>query len=269
MYRSRTARLNPNTELEIAVVILIILCGVYVAYDWLAEPSGGQPFGHWLGIVGTLLMIMTETLYSLRKRTRLLNRYGPVRNWLAFHIITGLVGPFLVTMHTGLQFRGLAGVTFGLTVIVVASGFFGRYLYTALNRAAGGAASNQEQTANELAQTRQALEEFEAEKPQQARQVAQTLDSRYGPGRLARWRYRRRLHSELRRLEGVGQAYRQQIANLETRLQRIERRGVRIDRTRQLFQIWHTVHIPLGLALFVAVAIHIVAALFFRAGVLR
>lgn len=269
MYPSKTTRLNPNTELEIAVVILIILCGVYVAYDWLAEPGGGQPFGHWLGIVGTLLMIMTETLYSLRKRTRLLNRYGPVRNWLSFHIITGLVGPFLVTMHTGLQFRGLAGVTFGLTVIVVASGFFGRYLYTALNRAASGSASNREQTAEELVRVQQALDAFEVEKPRQARQLAQILDNRYGSGRLARWRYQRHLQSELRRLENTGQAYRQQIADLEVRTRRIGRRGARIDRTRRLFQIWHMVHIPLGLTLFVAVAIHIVAALFFRAGILH
>ena len=41
-------------------------------------------------------------------------------------------------MHTGLQFRGLAGFTMLLTVLVVASGFVGRYLYSGLQRARQG-----------------------------------------------------------------------------------------------------------------------------------
>ena len=267
MFRPNLIRLNPRLELEIAGFILIILCAVYVAYDWLAEPAGGQPFGHWLGIVGTLLMVMTETLYSLRKRTRLLNRWGPVRNWLSFHIVTGLVGPFLVTMHTGLQFRGLAGVTFGLTAVVVASGFIGRYLYTALNRAIGGSAINQEQALRNQQALQAELDRFEEDKPRRISALTQTLDSRYGPGRLARWRYRWQLRRGLRGLEKTALDYRRQIADLHALGRRFERRGQRIDRTRRLFQIWHMLHIPLGLALFVSVAIHIVAALFFRAGI--
>ena len=60
-------------ELELSFFVVIILSGVYIAYELMAEPRGGHPFGHWLGIIGTLLMVMTEILYSLRKRTRLLN----------------------------------------------------------------------------------------------------------------------------------------------------------------------------------------------------
>ena len=164
---------SQSRELEYAFFVIIILSGVYVAYEILAEPRGGHPFGHWLGILGVLLMLMTETLYSLRKRTRLFSRTGPVRVWLSFHIFTGLVGPFLVLMHTGLQFRGLAGVTMGLTVVVVLSGFIGRYLYT------------------------------------------------------------------------------------------------RQETMRRWFRLWHTIHIPLGLTLFTALAIHIVATIYFRAGIFK
>lgn len=130
-------RRQGGAELEIAAAIILVLAAVYVGYAVLSEPSGGHPFGHWLGIIGTLLMIVTETMYSVRKRTRLLNRFGPVRHWLSFHVVTGLVGPFLVLMHTGLEFRGLAGVTFALTVLVVLSGFIGRYLYARLRTQPG------------------------------------------------------------------------------------------------------------------------------------
>jgi hypothetical protein len=158
-------------ELEYSFFVIIILSGVYIAYEMTADPRGGHPFGHWLGIVGTLMMVMTETLYSLRKRTRLFNRAGPVRVWLSFPIFTGLVWPFLVLMHTGLAFGGLAGVTLGLTAVVVLSGFIGRYLYT------------------------------------------------------------------------------------------------RQETLRRWFRLWHTVHIPIGLTLFISMTIHILATIYFRAGV--
>lgn len=98
-------------ELELSLFCIFVLSGVYIAYELLAEPGGGHPFCHTLGIIGTLLMLMTETLYSIRKRTSWLNWAGPVRYWLSFHIFTGIVGPFMVLMHTGLAFRGLAGVS--------------------------------------------------------------------------------------------------------------------------------------------------------------
>jgi hypothetical protein len=120
---------HASNELTYSLFVIIVLTGVYVAYDLLAEPRGGHPFGHWLGAIGATLMLMTEVLYSVRKRTNWLNGAGPVRNWLSFHIFTGLVGPFLVLMHTGLVFRGIAGITALLTLIVVASGFVGRYVY--------------------------------------------------------------------------------------------------------------------------------------------
>jgi hypothetical protein len=55
-------------------------------------------------------MVMTELLHSLRKRTNMMNWAGPVRYWLTFHILTGIVGPAMVLMHTGMAFRGLAGI---------------------------------------------------------------------------------------------------------------------------------------------------------------
>ncbi len=120
---------HQSSELVYSAAALIVLAGVYVAYSLLATPSGGHPFGHWLGIIGTGLMLATEFLYSVRKRTQWLNWAGPVRHWLSFHIFTGLVGPAMALMHTGLQFRGFAGIVTLLTLVVVLSGFVGRYFY--------------------------------------------------------------------------------------------------------------------------------------------
>lgn len=49
-------------ELELSLFMVFVLTGVYIAYELLSEPRGGHPFGHALGIVGALLMLMTEIL---------------------------------------------------------------------------------------------------------------------------------------------------------------------------------------------------------------
>jgi hypothetical protein len=263
-------------ELELSFVVIIVLSSVYVAYEILAEPAGGHPFGHWLGIVGTVLMVMTETLYSLRKRTNLLNWAGPVRIWLSFHVFTGLVGPFLVLMHTGLAFRGLAGVSFVLTVIVVASGFLGRYLYTAIPRRLSGAASTHREIAEEARQLRASIEQFQQEKPSRVQAAIASLEepmrqTSASRALLGRWyyqrRYRRQVRGALRRLEGLEEGQRSELRELLERQEALARQMATLDAARQYMRLWHMAHIPLGLTLFFSVAVHIVATLYFRAGI--
>lgn len=262
-------------ELELSFFVVIVLSGVYIAYELLSEPRGGHPFGHWLGIIGTLLMVMTEILYSLRKRTRLLNWGGPVRYWLSFHIFTGIVGPFMVLMHTGLQFRGLAGLTFVLTAVVAGSGFVGRYLYTALPRSLTGVVASRSQIEAEARQLATAVAQFQAQKSQHAQQIISQLSQRHTKrnafltvfGRsFYQWRYRRKLDRALRRLDEIEESQRRQLSELLARQRELARQVEMLEAARRLLRYWHILHVPIGLTLFFSVIIHIVATFYFRAG---
>lgn len=118
----------------IAAVTVLYL--VLVRFAGLDERSSGL-LGHGIGILGFILMLMTETLYSLRKRSRRA-RWGRTASWLRFHIVTGLVGPYMVLLHAAWRYSGLAGLVMLMTVIVVFSGFVGRYIYTRVPRNADG-----------------------------------------------------------------------------------------------------------------------------------
>lgn len=274
-YRLASGGSNKPFELELSFFVVIVLSGVYIAYELTAEPSGGHPFGHWLGIVGTLLMVMTEILYSLRKRTRLLNWGGPVRYWLSFHIFTGIVGPFMVLMHTGLQFRGLAGVTFVLTVIVAGSGFIGRYLYTALPRSLTGVAASRSQIEAEARQMETAVAQFQAQKSQRVQQTITQLSQRHTTrnplltvfGRsYYQWRYQRQLNRALRPLQEIEESQRRNLSQLLIHKRELDRQAEMLDAARRLLRYWHILHVPIGLTLFFSVTIHIIAAFYFRAG---
>ena len=61
-----------NKELWLAFLAALLITGCYFAVVVItgAIPAASEFFGHLLGILGFVLMLMTETLYSLRKRTR-------------------------------------------------------------------------------------------------------------------------------------------------------------------------------------------------------
>jgi hypothetical protein len=127
--------LRRHREIWYALLTMVIVTGLYaLAY----RQAGGFPkawglVGHGIGIVGFILILMTETLYSIRKR--LTNaKWGSMASWLKFHIYTGLVGPYLVLLHTSMRFHGIAAVAMLFTIVVVASGIVGRYIYTSVPR---------------------------------------------------------------------------------------------------------------------------------------
>ena len=131
--------LDRSRELLFALVAVVFITIVYVMMLALTRgvPAASGVYGHGMGILGFVLMLMTEILYSLRKRWRNY-RWGKMARWLEFHIFTGIVGPYMVLLHSSWKFNGLAGIVMLLTGVIVASGFIGRYIYTAVPRSANG-----------------------------------------------------------------------------------------------------------------------------------
>jgi hypothetical protein len=123
------------TELWYALAGIAVVTAAYIAAYAQADalPAASSLIGHGIGVLGFVLMLMTATLYPLRK-LRTDAHWGSTAAWLRFHMVTGLVGPYLVLLHTAMAFRGLAGLAMLLTVVVVVSGLTGRYLYTRLPR---------------------------------------------------------------------------------------------------------------------------------------
>jgi len=129
-------------ELAYALIAIVAVTALYaVAYSQAsAFPKASSLVGHGIGIVGFILMLMTATLYSVRK-LRSDASWGSTAAWLKFHMVTGLVGPYMVLLHTAMKFNGLAGLAMLLTVVVVVSGLIGRYIYTRVPRTVEGLAA--------------------------------------------------------------------------------------------------------------------------------
>jgi len=216
-----------NKELWLALLCMLLIGGIYgLVTVWTREvPAASGFFGHMIGVLGFILMLLTELLYSLRKRSRTA-RWGKMSDWLEFHIFTGLVGPFMVLLHSSWKFNGLAGAVMLMTLVIVVSGFVGRYIYTAVPRTVDG---------------------VEVEKSV----LEQTMQG---------------MNTEVNRLEGdglTGEVNKERLKKLKKQREKLQRQMRSLVRMRRMLAIWHTIHIPIGMALFTAAFIHIGAAIYY------
>lgn len=275
----QTISKHSNRELWWSFTTILLVTFAYLGgVVWMdGIPPASEIFGHGLGILGFILMLMTEVLYSIRKRSRRAS-WGRTSSWLNFHIFTGIVGPYMVLLHASWKFNGLAGLTLLMTALVVLSGFIGRYIFTALPRTVeGDELGTPELQVHLLEQSIAAAllerEQWGAANPESAsrfskrlgisrldsQQATHQLIDSYRPGFL------RGLRREwaLRSLDTLASRSWRQLFELIEHRQMLRRQIKSLATTRRLFSLWHTVHIPMGLALFTAAFIHIAAAIYY------
>lgn len=263
-----------NRELWVAFIAILGITAFYlfmmVMLNGVPEASGF--FGHMIGVLGFILMLCTETLYSLRKRSRRA-RWGRMSEWLNFHIFTGIVGPYMVLLHSSWKFNGLAGITLLLTVIVVASGFFGRYIYTAIPRTADGVEVEAAMIEGLMRDVELELQGWLRRRPELARSFGKRLATvpqlprsslalvverslLDWQQRLEWWRVKQRLDANLR-------SQVDQMEKLVRKRNLLRRQQASLAMARRLLALWHAVHIPIGMTLFAAAFIHIGAAIYY------
>lgn len=243
-----------NFELWVSALTIAVITAVYISIvQYTTIPPASSLFGHSLGIAGFILMLMTEILYSVRKRYQFA-RWGKLQNWLSFHIFTGLVGPYLVLLHTSWKFQGLAGVLTLMTLIIVASGFIGRYFYTEIPRDDEGKALEALQVEELIEKNSLEIKALEIER-QKRMESADSIHPQNQPDHPIQ-------NSALRQSPDNTESGKE-LQLLMARQAQLHRQLLRLERTRKLLAIWHTIHVPVALSVFLVAVVHIFAALYY------
>ncbi len=231
------------------------------------RPAG--PTGHGFGVVGSAMMIFMLA-YSVRKRSRRLAKWGPLRRWLDIHIYFGIIGPLLIVLHTSFKVQGLVAVSFWSMVAVVASGVLGRYLYLKIPRNIQG----DELGRVDIERMNTILGNQLAEASSGARVVFDKLETALAPkvhedtGPVAalaavlkddifrpirKHRARKLLASELE----LPARTRDNVIALVSEKAMMHRKLILLNKIQQLFHYWHVFHKPFAIVMYVIMAIHI------------
>jgi hypothetical protein len=112
----------------LAWLLILLLLFLWLGWFFHVDPRfPGSLAGSALGIGGAVLMLV-PLAYTVAKRAFGV-RGAPLRVFLTVHIYAALIGAILAVLHTGHKFDNPLGLMLtALMLVVVASGFVGRYL---------------------------------------------------------------------------------------------------------------------------------------------
>ncbi|MBK9408233.1 MAG: hypothetical protein IPN47_09310 [Gemmatimonadetes bacterium] len=232
-------------------VAAVLSTVAYVAWRGGSARWASALPGHALGIIGMALMVWAGFAYTWRKR-RVAPGDSSMGGAMQGHIIAGLVGPYLVILHSGFAFHGVAGVLTLLMVLVVASGVMGRAVFTAVPRQIGLADP-----------VRAALLEAEEARLEAAMADLSRAQARAGAGAGAGEEGGAAMPAspdaqrDALRAELVSVRHEQEHLRGEWRV-----RGASA-RWRRVLSVWWFLHVPVSMALWVLALAHAGGALYY------
>jgi hypothetical protein len=258
--------------LKLAIALAAAAGLAYLWHDPPVRPYGGTWLGYALGTIGAVL-ILWLTAYGVRKRSYRSN-VGTVQGWLSAHVYLGIALVVVATLHTGFQVGwNVHTLAYVLTLLVVASGFYGVFMYLRVPRA---------MTENLGEETLESIVlrigDIDREMREQGMSLPDDLfalvERSAGQTRLggSAWRLLsgqdsgcataaavREWPALARRLTGDVAKLDKEVFALMLRKNELLGRARRDLRHKALLDLWLYVHVPLALALLAALAAHVIS----------
>lgn len=263
----------------IVMVVAVLVTGLpYYTLPLIERPHSamheqlkpGGVWGHGLGIVGSA-MILLLLLYSLRKRRALGFRAGPLSRWLDVHILFGIMGPLLITLHTAMKFHGIVSISYFSMLAVALSGVFGRYVYMQIPRDSRGNALSLSKARERVADIQRGLVEEYKLSPDVAKIIQDfaAADRARGGSKLRDFAWtirqditiRRQARRLRRRLKRGDRSFPTGLLNeviaLAKEASLLQRRIVFLNSMNELLHYWHVFHKPFAYVMITIMILHV------------
>lgn len=237
----------------------------------LLKPSG--LWGHGMGILGSLFMILGVSLYMARKRYRIFSRIGILKHWLEFHIFLCTLGPILVLFHTSFKFGGIVAISFWSMVAVFMSGVIGRFIYIQIPRTIEGrelslseVRSLKGDIGDTLINSIQLDEESHRVIVESIKVKAELHQNNFISRFIKKYlddRKSLRAVKAVLKKNNLPKVHRVMVLDLVKNEISLNRRIERLTLMQNMFKYWHVAHLPFALVMLVIMVIHVAVTIVF------
>jgi hypothetical protein len=262
--------------LKIAVAAVVIACAAYLWHRPPNGPYGGTWLGYTLGTIGAL-QIGWLAWFGVRKR-RFASTAGMLQGWLSAHVYFGATLIVIATLHAAFKVGwNVHTLAYVLMLLVIGSGFYGVYAYLVYPRV---------MTDNLGDDTLQSLLIKIADLDVQARALALTLPDSINRLVLAAaqgtqiggtWSQQilgtdphcpttaaaNGVQMIGQKLHGEQAKTNHQLYTLLLKKQEMVARARRDVKLKARLDLWLYIHVPLTIALLVALSAHIISVFFY------
>ncbi|UCF67850.1 MAG: hypothetical protein JSV80_00715 [Acidobacteriota bacterium] len=275
-YRTARAELDAPPKGGAGALAAALGCGAMLLAGWSLRNEGylrpESGLGYRLGIAAAASMLLL-LLYSARKRIRALHGLGALRHWFRVHMILGVLGPMAVLFHCNFNLGSLnSRVALGSTLLVAASGLFGRFIYTKVHYGLYGRQVRLEHLRSSLSDEKsraaRALQPF----PSAVRRLRELERLGTAPvgnplAAVARVvfcglrvrRFRAYCFEDIAAQPGLTPTEREHARRAAREYMRAVQRVSEFSGCERLFRLWHAFHVPLFVLLLTSVMTHVLA----------
>ncbi|HEX5372736.1 MAG TPA: hypothetical protein VFW84_08370 [Aquabacterium sp.] len=261
-----------RTELRSDLIIYLTLVLLTLAAWWVSAQgwfTSWSRVGYWLGVAGGVSMLLLFT-YPLRKRWRVTYGWGATRYWFIVHMVLGVMGPWLILLHSTFQIGSTnAAVALYSMIVVALSGVAGRFLYVRLHAGLRGEKAS-------LAGMRAAMSQAHQEADAHLQGMPEVLDALHAfetaalssdqAGKGGWWWRLAVLPVQRRRVvRQCRQSLKQGLAHHKSLGEQIDRYALAVQRAAQfqtferLFSMWHVAHVPFVWIMVLCAIFHVIA----------
>lgn len=259
--------------------VAIWLCLISIIAYALHRPDFGAYGGTWLGYtLGCLSAAIVFLHHWLGIRKRQYRGIGTLKGWLSAHIYLGAALIVLATLHTGFQFGwNIHTLTYGLMMFLIVNGFYGLYAYLHFPRmiTENLGEFSQEELLNKIVELDEMARVHALQLPDDVNAVVMYAcqDTEIGGGIVRQLIGRRRdcpTSLAVQKLREFGKDLKGDQPRLyrELYLIMLQKEALVAKARRNIMlkanlEIWLYLHIPLSIALFVALIAHIFSTFFY------
>jgi len=252
-----------------------------ILYGWVNHEAlyltSDYGAGYYLGIVGGVLMLLL-LLYPLRKKSRLLQRLGPMKTWFQLHMILGIIGPTLVLYHANFSLGSVnSNVALFSMITVAGSGLIGRFIYTHIHAGLYGnkvtiselgknLEADKQLIVKQLSSFPDIIDELDKLKDRAIKRRNFFMQVLWLPVMTFQMFLRRRKIKRLLKKDIKKKKLKNaDIDFIKQNLQSISyyiittRKLAQLNTYERLFSLWHILHMPLFIMLIITSIIHVVA----------
>ena len=227
-------------------------------YKWF-KPGG--TFGHFLGIAGTLMILIGVVLYVLAKRYGFLSKQVRLKYILEFHIFLCILGPILIVYHTTFKFGGLVSVAFWSMVAVVLSGVIGRFIYIQIPRTLDGRGLSREEIERKK-QEMTAMLQKRFNPDEDVMRIIRGSDIKSITGSPDGKKVIVQLKKALAQKDYSKEEKKIIVKTVKEELS-LARKSLRLETMQKWLQYWHVFHMPFAIIMLIIVIVHVAVTLIF------
>lgn len=259
------------------IISAILLIISYLVYSRQTVPHGGTAMGLAYGVLGTGIILVLMAL-GIRKR-RYSSALGTVQGWTSAHVYLGLLTLLIISMHAGFRFRpDVHTLAFVLLTIVVLSGILGVLLYLTIppRLTKYEAGIQADKIDREITHIMEEIRTLSKDKSDAFADVYRREISRAHSRGHQGWRILFREPGDLmlsNRAQELAAAAPgipsgefaafQSVSRLVMQRAQLETTLVAQMRLKNAMEAWLYVHVPVSIAMMIAIAVHVVVVFYY------